>query len=135
MKRPHSYIYARRFKPKELADYLLKLDTNDTLYKEYFRWKQHYIVEAGMAQMARYGFCHLCHKLHTDDGLKLYHNISEYFGLNTCKHLPNKKMIQMFRELGLSFLKSILWIKKKSLKIYFLHTNCIEKSQMWKWEI
>jgi alpha-1,3-fucosyltransferase len=33
---PHSYIDARKFKPKELAAYLKLLGANDTLYNEYF---------------------------------------------------------------------------------------------------
>ncbi|KAJ8310158.1 hypothetical protein KUTeg_012023 [Tegillarca granosa] len=37
---PNSYIHIEDFKsPKELAEYLHKLDKNDTLYNEYFKWK------------------------------------------------------------------------------------------------
>ena len=36
----HSYIDVRDFaSPKHLVDYLKRLDANDTLYNEYFRWK------------------------------------------------------------------------------------------------
>jgi alpha-1,3-fucosyltransferase len=42
---PHSYIDARKFKPKELAAYLKILDADNALYNEYFWWKDHYRVE------------------------------------------------------------------------------------------
>ena len=44
---PHSYIDANQFEPKELAEYLLILGANKTLYNEYFWWKDYYKVEAG----------------------------------------------------------------------------------------
>ena len=40
---PHSYIDVKDFaSPKDLAIYLKKLDGNDTLYNEYFAWKNKY---------------------------------------------------------------------------------------------
>ena len=40
---PNSYIDMERFNsPKQLAKYLKRLDSNDTLYQEYFEWKSHY---------------------------------------------------------------------------------------------
>ena len=69
---PHSYIDARKFEPKQLAEYLKMLDANDTLYNEYFWWKDYYTVEAGIGQMARHGFCNLCKKLHEDQHNKSY---------------------------------------------------------------
>lgn len=37
---PHSFIHVDDFEsPKDLADYLLKLDKDDKLYNEYFAWK------------------------------------------------------------------------------------------------
>lgn len=42
---PNSFIYAKDFdSPQKLANYLHLLDTNDTLYNEYFRWKSAYQV-------------------------------------------------------------------------------------------
>ena len=67
---PHSYIDARKFEPKQLASYLKELDANDTLYNEYFWWKEYYAVESGLGQMAQRGFCNLCQKLHEDNKLK-----------------------------------------------------------------
>ncbi len=73
---PHSYINALDFTPAQLADYLKMLDANDMLYNEYFWWKGHYRVEAGVGQMARHGFCDLCKKLHQDEGIsKLYQDL------------------------------------------------------------
>ncbi|RXG58179.1 Alpha-(1,3)-fucosyltransferase C [Armadillidium vulgare] len=41
---PHSYINVKNFEnAKSLAEYLLYLDSNDTAYKEYFKWKEDYI--------------------------------------------------------------------------------------------
>jgi len=50
---PHSYIDANQFEPKELAEYLLLLDANETLYNEYFWWKDYYYVEAGPEQIVK----------------------------------------------------------------------------------
>jgi alpha-1,3-fucosyltransferase len=73
---PHSYINALDFTPAQLAEYLKMLDANDMLYNEYFWWKGHYRVEAGVGQMARHGFCDLCKKLHQDEGIsKLYQDL------------------------------------------------------------
>ena len=43
---PGSFINVLDFKSiKDLADYLIMLDRNDTAYNEYFKWKQHYYVD------------------------------------------------------------------------------------------
>lgn len=40
-----SFIHVNDFaSPKELADYLLLLDSNDDLYLKYFQWRKHYKV-------------------------------------------------------------------------------------------
>ena len=41
-----SYIHVDDFEgPKELAEYLKKLEENDDLYNEYFRWKvRHFLL-------------------------------------------------------------------------------------------
>ncbi|VDD81717.1 unnamed protein product [Mesocestoides corti] len=39
---PHSFINVDDFKTiRQLTDYLLYLDRNDTAYAEYFAWKEH----------------------------------------------------------------------------------------------
>lgn len=77
---PHSYINAVKFKPKELADYLDLLDANDTLYNEYFWWKDHYHVEFSVDDMSRHGFCDLCQKMHEDSSYKSYPEMSSDWG-------------------------------------------------------
>ena len=42
---PNSYIDVRDFKsPKELANYLHQLNSNDQLYRQYFKWKRHFQI-------------------------------------------------------------------------------------------
>ena len=69
----HSYIDALEFEPDQLADYLKMLDANDTLYNEYLWWKDDYVVESDLRDMARHGFCDLCQKLHQDQGRVKYY--------------------------------------------------------------
>ena len=70
---PHSYINALKFAgPKELADYLHKLDEDDNLYAEYFKWKGKYSIESDIHAMSRNVFCDLCAKLHADEPKKYY---------------------------------------------------------------
>lgn len=71
---PHSYINALDYTPEKLAEYLKMLDANDTLYNEYFWWKEYFTVESGVYQMARHGFCDLCKKLHDDEGSVKYYS-------------------------------------------------------------
>lgn len=59
----HSYINALDYTPHELADYLKKLDNNDTLYAEYFWWKPHYRVR-NLFDTSKEAFCNLCEALH-----------------------------------------------------------------------
>jgi len=84
---PHSYINALDFTPEKLAQYLKLLDSNDTLYNEYFWWKEHYEVEAGVEQMAGHGFCDLCKKLHQEEGvIKYYYElVSDWDPERNCK--------------------------------------------------
>lgn len=63
---PRSYIDARQFKPRDLANYLRYLDADDEKYSEYFNWKANYRVRAGLTQMSAHEFCHLCRLLHAD---------------------------------------------------------------------
>ena len=83
----HSYINALDFTPEKLAEYLMVIDRNDTLYNEYFWWKGHYQVEAGVQNMARNGFCDLCKKLHQDEGVfKIYPElVTEWHSSNQCR--------------------------------------------------
>ncbi|KZS16765.1 putative Alpha--fucosyltransferase C [Daphnia magna] len=85
---PHSYIDARTFKPKELAAYLKLLEANDTLYNDYFWWKEYYDVEFSVGDMSRHGFCDLCQQLHEqqDWEFQSYQELtSQWDDRNACK--------------------------------------------------
>ncbi|XP_057368597.1 alpha-(1,3)-fucosyltransferase C-like [Daphnia carinata] len=74
----HSFINAAKFENvKKLADYLISLDKNDTLYNEYFWWKPHFKV---MSNEANTGMCRLCAALH-DKSLpsKIYHDMTGWW--------------------------------------------------------
>ena len=61
-----SYIDVADFEsPRELAEYLTILDTNDTLYNEYFQWQYHY----KSVQLGSYR-CYLCAYLHLNKSAK-----------------------------------------------------------------
>jgi alpha-1,3-fucosyltransferase len=90
---PHSYIDALKFTPETLANYLKLLDANDELYNEYFWWKGHYNVEAGLEIMARQGFCNLCKKLHQDEGVVKHYLeselVSQWNAKKNCKYFSS----------------------------------------------
>jgi len=80
---PGSFINAADFDSvKDLADYLKYLDTNDTAYNQYFKWKTKYKV-------VKYNFwlCQLCKALHDPTKpAKIYHKLSEFWGIKgACK--------------------------------------------------
>ena len=84
----HSYINALDFEsPAKLAEYLHLLDSNDELYLDYFEWKSHYRVEAGIKAMVRHAFCDLCAKLNRDDEPeKIYESLMPDWSAKThCK--------------------------------------------------
>ncbi|XP_046639931.1 alpha-(1,3)-fucosyltransferase C-like [Daphnia pulicaria] len=82
----HSYIDALKYKPKELAAYLQLLIANETLYNEYFWWKDYYRVEFTLEDRSRHAFCDLCQKLHEQDDRKSYPDLSAEWGDgNKCK--------------------------------------------------
>lgn len=86
----HSYIDALQFSPRQLADYLMLLDRNDTLYREYFWWKPYYRVR-NLIDTNKQVFCELCAALHAADpgrsqtvtGLQKW-----YFQDSQCRHHP-----------------------------------------------
>ena len=76
---PHSVINVMDYpSPRALAEYLHKLDSNDTLYNEYFQWRDHY-------EGAGEGFwCSLCKYLHADTlQSKVYGNIRQWYSADT----------------------------------------------------
>ena len=60
---PHSYIHVNEFDSiKDLAERLEYLNENETAYKEYFWWKEHYKVTS-VWDHYRSAQCDLCEKL------------------------------------------------------------------------
>ena len=67
---PHSYINVMDYSfIKELADYLILLSKNDTLYNEYFWWKPYFRVRNRLLidGLHHRTFCSLCAALHNPD--------------------------------------------------------------------
>ncbi|KAK4022252.1 hypothetical protein OUZ56_007731 [Daphnia magna] len=83
----HSFINVANFEHiKNLADYMIFLDKNDTLYNEYFWWKSHFEVRNSQQDFNK-GMCHLCSALH-DKTLspKIYKDMNEWWDKNaTCQ--------------------------------------------------
>jgi alpha-1,3-fucosyltransferase len=76
----HSFINAAKFKnTKALADYLILLDKNETLYNEYFWWKPYFQVHDRENDKKK-SMCRLCAALH-DETLpsKIYHNLTDWW--------------------------------------------------------
>jgi hypothetical protein len=67
---PNSYIHVDDFEsPKELAEYLHLLDSNDDLYNNYFRWKGN--GEIGHIEM----WCRVCALLHAPKHTTIYSHL------------------------------------------------------------
>ncbi len=87
---PGSFINVMDFKTvKDLADYLLMLDKNDTAYNEYFSWKKRYYLDEAPSWM-----CKMCAMLN-DDSLprKTYdhQHFQRFYGRETnCRLLDEK---------------------------------------------
>ena len=76
---PHSVINVMDYQsPRALADYLHKLDQNDTLYNEFFQWRDfYYMVYEDM-------WCALCKYLHANrNQTKMYGNIRQWYSAAT----------------------------------------------------
>lgn len=77
---PGSYIHNDEFaSTRELAQYLLLLDSNETLYNKYFNWKERYTIKSTD------GWCKLCQRLHeTNYKQKVYHDFHSWWE-ESCK--------------------------------------------------
>ena len=71
---PKSCIFVDDFETlKDLADYLLYLDKNDTAYREYFQWRKMKVSEmSGFGQVTE--LCKLCQIINENDSSKKYSN-------------------------------------------------------------
>lgn len=106
MAQPNSYINAQNFKsPKDLADYLIYLNENNTAYLEYFNWKVNLykrlmnkyetnptdlIIDnwnVSTEYHLREPFCKMCSLLHNNTYMNSKSNrvwkLSDWFGKNT----------------------------------------------------
>ena len=78
---PGSFISALDFKtPKDLVEYIKKVDSNDTLYNSYFNWKKYFKIFQEKQWGCSYAMCNLCD--HLKRGIKvpkdiLYNTIYE----------------------------------------------------------
>lgn len=90
---PNSYINVEDFQSvKDLADYLIYLETHIDSYLEYFKWKQNYLIHIYDEQTA----CTLCKKLHDPyEAKKTYREIRSWWwdddknwGCSTSSRVP-----------------------------------------------
>lgn len=109
---PDSYIDVKDFStPFHLAQYLLKVDGNDTLYNSYFRWKAFYRFEPDKNTEA----CVLCKYLNeAKDQVKVYDTIGDMWSEKEMCTPPEQFYSTVQRSawtvdnMFLSFLKNIL---------------------------
>ena len=78
---PHSVINVMDFStPRALAKYLLKLDGNDTLYNEYFQWRERFRVKRDTGLWRENFWCRACDFLHAHrNQTKIYHDMYEWY--------------------------------------------------------
>ncbi len=85
---PNSYIQTDDFtSPQQLAEYLHKVDTNDTLYNEYLHWK-------GSGEFIDTKFwCRLCAMLHEahSSGIRVWYDVNKWWhGNDVCLSDPGE---------------------------------------------
>ena len=79
---PHSYINVKDFpSPMHLAEYLHKLDNNDTLYEEYFKWKRDYSCYNGVPN--KHALCDICRMIDEKHG-SVIPNINTFWDKDSC---------------------------------------------------
>ena len=85
---PNSYLHTRNFtSAKSLAEFMHKLDKNDTLYNSYFDWRYtHDIVPHGNRRDFR---CFICQAANEKiDGDERFKMRSKYWNLGDCQQQP-----------------------------------------------
>lgn len=88
----NSFIHVDDFNsPKELADYLILVDKNDTLYQSYFQWKN-----TGEF-INTYFWCRLCTMVHEVSHEKHYENINEWWKKEVCTKKSWKEQVFFLR--------------------------------------
>ncbi|XP_042857553.1 alpha-(1,3)-fucosyltransferase C-like [Penaeus japonicus] len=80
---PNSYIDARDYHPKELAELLQRLSADPVAYGKYHVWRGFWEARVGGT------FCELCHRLHTDQEEKHYADLNLWRAQNNkCQIVP-----------------------------------------------
>ena len=78
---PGSYINALEFRnAKELADYMITVSSNSTLYNSFFKWHSRYNVHFVTRNEL---FCEACHRLYTDTDTNIYNDFFSWYGTET----------------------------------------------------
>ena len=78
---PGSYIDASDFKSaKEVADYMITVSSNSTLYNSFFEWHSHYRVYFHTTKDL---FCDACHRLYTSTDTNIWNDLSSWYGRET----------------------------------------------------
>lgn len=91
----HSYIDARKYSPRGLAAYLKLLDGNETLYNDFFRWKNDYSVTVRYPDMAQKALCQLCEKLHSDRNHSVYTDLGRQWSRESQCIRPRYKSLPL----------------------------------------
>uniref|UniRef100_A0A8C5SN83 Fucosyltransferase n=1 Tax=Laticauda laticaudata TaxID=8630 RepID=A0A8C5SN83_LATLA len=80
---PQSFIHVDDFKsPRNLSEYLLMLDQNDTLYLSYFEWKKNFSVYH--PHFWKSHFCLACDYIQKHPAYKSVGNLEKWFWNNSC---------------------------------------------------
>jgi len=92
---PHSFISVGDFaSPKQLADYLLMLDRNPSLYLKYFEWKKDWQV----LKRPMNGWCDLCSKLNDpNEPVKVYADMAKWW-YDDVPCYPGSTFVQSFNK-------------------------------------
>ena len=93
---PHSYIDALLYSPRELAEYLKLLASDDQLYNEYFWWKPHFQIVKRYPLLAANALCSLCEKLHLNKTKSVYHDLAAGWSQKTQCRSPRFKGVRIF---------------------------------------
>lgn len=92
---PRSFIDARRYSPEGLASYLKRVAANDTLYNNFFQWKNHYVVSTRYPDIAERTLCRLCERLHTDRSHVVYNDLRSQWSTKTDCVRPRYKNLPL----------------------------------------
>ncbi|UJR24929.1 hypothetical protein I4U23_006293 [Adineta vaga] len=77
---PKSFIFAEDFLTiTDLAEHLIEIDRNRTLFEEYHRWRRLYQILYRSEDIEHYRFCELCYRLNTNYNRIYYQNLNDFF--------------------------------------------------------